>query len=56
MAQRGKAQRSVRNEFVEADNVGVQDFVLLDDFKSEDAFIANLRTRFAKNLIYVSSM
>lgn len=47
-----KSKRPVRDEFVEADCVGVQDFVLLDDFKSESAFIANLRARFAKNLIY----
>ena len=37
------------------DKVGVQDFVLLEDFKSEDAFVGNLRKRFKENLIYVSS-
>lgn len=38
----------------ERDRVGVQDFVLLEDFQSEHAFIDNLRKRFNENLIYVS--
>ena len=38
----------------ERDRVGVQDFVLLEDFESEEAFIENLRKRFRENLIYVS--
>ena len=38
----------------ERDRVGVQDFVLLQNFESEDAFIDNLRKRFNENLIYVS--
>lgn len=38
----------------ERDRVGVQDFVLLEDFESEAAFIENLRRRFKENLIYVS--
>jgi len=37
------------------DRVGVQDFVLLENFTSEAAFIENLRKRFKENLIYVSS-
>ena len=37
----------------ERDRVGVQDFVLLEDFQSEDAFIDNLRKRFKEDLIYV---
>lgn len=36
------------------DRVGVQDFVLLEDYRSEAAFIDNLRKRFTENLIYVS--
>lgn len=36
------------------DRVGVQDFVLLENYTSEAAFIENLRKRFKENLIYVS--
>lgn len=36
------------------DRVGVQDFVLLENYNSEAAFIENLRRRFKENLIYVS--
>nr|XP_033321670.1 unconventional myosin IC isoform X4 [Megalopta genalis]XP_033321671.1 unconventional myosin IC isoform X4 [Megalopta genalis] len=36
----------------ERDRVGVQDFVLLEDFQSEAAFIDNLRKRFKEDLIY----
>lgn len=35
------------------DRVGVQDFVLLENYNSEAAFIENLRRRFRENLIYV---
>lgn len=38
------------------DRVGVQDFVLLEDFESETAFLDNLRKRFNENLIYVSKL
>lgn len=38
------------------DRVGVQDFVLLENFTSEAAFIDNLRRRFRENLIYVRTM
>lgn len=38
----------------ERDRVGVEDFVLLEDFRSESAFIGNLRKRFNEDLIYVS--
>ncbi|XP_045772593.1 unconventional myosin IC isoform X2 [Maniola jurtina] len=34
------------------DRVGVQDFVLLEDYRSEAAFIDNLRKRFHENIIY----
>lgn len=37
------------------DRVGVQDFVLLENYNSEAAFIENLRRRFRENLIYVMS-
>uniref|UniRef100_A0A3Q2GJI7 Myosin Ic, paralog b n=1 Tax=Cyprinodon variegatus TaxID=28743 RepID=A0A3Q2GJI7_CYPVA len=36
------------------DRVGVQDFVLLENYTSEAAFIENLRKRFKENLIYVT--
>ena len=38
------------------DKTGVQDFVLLEDYKSTDAFLENLRKRFKENLIYVSTI
>lgn len=38
------------------DRVGVQDFVLLENYTSEAAFIENLRKRFKENLIYVSGV
>ncbi|XP_076338639.1 unconventional myosin-Ic-like isoform X2 [Tachypleus tridentatus] len=34
------------------DRVGVQDFVLLEDYRNEESFIENLRKRFKENLIY----
>uniref|UniRef100_A0AAR2JA79 Myosin motor domain-containing protein n=1 Tax=Pygocentrus nattereri TaxID=42514 RepID=A0AAR2JA79_PYGNA len=34
------------------DRVGVQDFLLLDNYTSEAAFIENLRRRYKENLIY----
>lgn len=37
------------------DRIGVQDFVLLEEFKSEDAFLENLRKRYNSGLIYVST-
>ncbi|XP_014240343.1 myosin-IB isoform X2 [Cimex lectularius] len=36
----------------ERDRVGVQDSVLLEDFRSELAFLENLRKRFKENIIY----
>lgn len=38
----------------ERDRAGVQDFVLLENYESEAAFIDNLKKRFQENLIYVS--
>ena len=37
------------------DRVGVQDFVLLEDFTNIDAFLDNLKKRSSENLIYVSN-
>lgn len=39
----------------ERDRIGVQDFVLLEDFRSEDAFLENLKKRYQSGLIYVST-
>jgi len=38
------------------DQVGVQDFVLLENFKSEEAFIENLQKRTKADLIYVCGL
>lgn len=37
------------------DRVGVADAVLLEDYRSETAFVDNLEKRFNENLIYVSN-
>lgn len=44
----------MENELTKRDHVGVQDFVLLEDFQNPDAFRENLKKRFSENLIYVS--
>jgi len=36
------------------DVVGVEDFVLLEDYSNISAFVDNLRKRFRESLIYVS--
>ncbi|GBP21050.1 Unconventional myosin-Ic [Eumeta japonica] len=36
------------------ERVGVQDFILLEDYRSEHAFIDNLKKRFSENIIYFS--
>jgi hypothetical protein len=33
--------------------VGLDDFVLLEDFTNQDAFIENLRSRYHSDIIYV---
>ncbi|XP_043282313.1 unconventional myosin IC [Venturia canescens] len=43
---------AMERDLHERDRVGVQDFVLLEDFQSESAFIDNLRKRFKEHLIY----
>lgn len=35
------------------DKVGVEDFILLEDFQNINAFVDNLKKRFKENLIYV---
>ncbi|KAH9632913.1 hypothetical protein HF086_002735 [Spodoptera exigua] len=42
----------MEHALVHRERVGVQDFVLLEDFRSEAAFIDNLRKRFNENIIY----
>uniref|UniRef100_T1DAD5 Unconventional myosin-Ic n=1 Tax=Crotalus horridus TaxID=35024 RepID=T1DAD5_CROHD len=42
----------MENALTARDRVGVQDFVLLENFTSEAAFIENLRRRFKENLVY----
>uniref|UniRef100_A0A3P9P9U1 Unconventional myosin-Ih-like n=1 Tax=Poecilia reticulata TaxID=8081 RepID=A0A3P9P9U1_POERE len=45
-------ERGVRASLTARDRVGIQDFVLLDAYTSESAFLDNLRKRFHENLIY----
>lgn len=40
----------------ERDIVGLQDFVLLENYQSEGPFIDNLKKRFQENIIYVSTL
>ena len=44
----------MEEELHRRDHIGVQDFVLLEDFTSPDAFVENLQKRFQEDLIYVS--
>jgi hypothetical protein len=37
-----------------SEEVGVDDFVLLEAYTSQDAFLDNLRLRFSANIIYVN--
>ncbi|MEQ2216367.1 hypothetical protein XENOCAPTIV_015225 [Xenoophorus captivus] len=45
--------RNMEASLTARDRVGIQDFVLLDPYTSESAFLDNLRKRFHENLIYV---
>ncbi|KAL1428680.1 hypothetical protein MTO96_003028 [Rhipicephalus appendiculatus] len=45
-------KQAMENALHSRDRVGVQDFVLLEDFESEQAFVENLRKRFTEDLIY----
>ncbi|XP_051906936.1 unconventional myosin-Ih [Hippocampus zosterae] len=44
--------RNMEASLTARDRVGIQDFVLLDAYTSETAFLDNLRKRFRENLIY----
>uniref|UniRef100_A0AAQ4QEL5 Myosin IHb n=1 Tax=Gasterosteus aculeatus aculeatus TaxID=481459 RepID=A0AAQ4QEL5_GASAC len=44
--------RNMEASLTARDRVGIQDFVLLDAYMSESAFLDNLRKRFHENLIY----
>ncbi|XP_046992260.1 unconventional myosin IC isoform X1 [Schistocerca americana] len=44
--------RTMDRDLHRRDRVGVQDFVLLEDYQSESAFIENLRKRFKEDIIY----
>uniref|UniRef100_A0A669C9I2 Unconventional myosin-Ih n=2 Tax=Oreochromis niloticus TaxID=8128 RepID=A0A669C9I2_ORENI len=44
--------RNMEASLTARDRVGIQDFVLLDTYTSETAFLDNLRKRFHENLIY----
>ena len=46
--------RNMEASLTARDRVGIQDFVLLDNYTSESAFLDNLRKRSHENLIYVS--
>ena len=46
----------MEEELHRRDHIGVQDFVLLEDFTNPDAFIENLQKRFHEDLIYVSHL
>ncbi len=54
MPSRQSFRKGVESALHARDHIGVQDFVLLEDYKSEDAFLENLRKRFKADLIYVS--
>lgn len=42
----------MEEELHRRDHIGVQDFVLLEDFTNPDAFVENLQKRFQEDLIY----
>ena len=44
----------MESQLAKRDKIGVQDFVLLEDYRSENAFVENLKKRYQENLIYVS--
>ncbi|XP_041084118.1 unconventional myosin-Ih-like isoform X1 [Polyodon spathula] len=47
-----RVQLDMEGALTARDRVGIQDFVLLDSYTSESAFLDNLRKRFRENLIY----
>ncbi|XP_065890245.1 unconventional myosin-Ic-like [Dysidea avara] len=42
----------MESQLAKRDKIGVQDFVLLEDYRSENAFVENLKKRYQENLIY----
>uniref|UniRef100_A0A667ZX24 Myosin IHb n=1 Tax=Myripristis murdjan TaxID=586833 RepID=A0A667ZX24_9TELE len=52
MAPHAVILRNMEASLTARDRVGIQDFVLLDAYTSESAFLDNLRKRFHENLIY----
>ncbi|XP_037543996.1 unconventional myosin-Ic [Nematolebias whitei] len=48
----GRVRLVMESALTARDRVGVQDFVLLENYNSEAAFIENLRRRFRENLVY----
>ncbi|XP_023689111.1 unconventional myosin-Ih [Paramormyrops kingsleyae] len=48
----GQPRLDLEGALIARDRVGIQDFVLLDAFTSETAFLDNLKKRFNENLIY----
>uniref|UniRef100_A0A3P9PA17 Unconventional myosin-Ih-like n=1 Tax=Poecilia reticulata TaxID=8081 RepID=A0A3P9PA17_POERE len=50
--QKRDTRRNMEASLTARDRVGIQDFVLLDAYTSESAFLDNLRKRFHENLIY----
>uniref|UniRef100_A0AAQ4RRK7 Myosin Ic, paralog b n=1 Tax=Gasterosteus aculeatus aculeatus TaxID=481459 RepID=A0AAQ4RRK7_GASAC len=48
----GRVRLVMESALTARDRVGVQDFVLLENYNSEAAFIENLRRRFGEGLIY----
>lgn len=56
MPSRQSFRKGVESALHARDQTGVQDFVLLEDYRSEDAFLENLRKRFSSNLIYVRKL
>lgn len=55
MGVEGRLRLMMESALTARDRVGVQDFVLLENYTSEAAFIENLRRRFKESLIYVIS-
>ena len=45
----------MENQLSLRDKVGLQDFLLLENYQDKDAFIENLRKRFYEKIIYVST-
>ncbi|CAG02935.1 unnamed protein product [Tetraodon nigroviridis] len=52
----GRVRLVMESTLTARDRVGVQDFLLLENYNSEAAFIENLRRRLRENLIYVRKL